>query len=94
MKKNFSGTLLAVVLVLITLGTAWMFFSYAQLAKRLQPLQADVLMINRSQGALQGLLGEAVEYSKRDPSIEPLLQSMGIRARTNAPPAPAKPAAK
>jgi hypothetical protein len=94
LKTNLLGVVLAGTLALTALATAWLFFSYVQVTRTLPPLQADVLRINRNQAALQGLLGEAVEYSKRDPTIEPLLQSMGIRARTNAVPAPAKPAAK
>jgi hypothetical protein len=94
MKTNQWGVILALTLVLAALATAWLFFSYVLLARKLPPLQAELLNINRNQAALQGLLSEAVEYSKRDPTIEPLLQSMGIRARTNAPQASAKPAAK
>ena len=94
MKTNLSGVLLAVTLVLVALGTAWLFVSYVQLAEALQPLQDDVRQINGKQTAIQGLLVEAVEYSKRDPTIEPLLQSMGVRPRTNAAQPAAKPPAK
>ena len=94
MKTNLLGVVLAAILVLAALGTAWLLFSYVQAARKLQPLQAEVLVINRNQAVLQGLLTEAVEYSKRDPTIEPLLQSMGIRIRTDASPPSAKPAAK
>lgn len=85
MKTNPLGVLLTVLLVLTTLATAGLFFGFLQSARKLPPLQTEVMIINRNQAAVQGLLSEAMEFSKRDTSIEPLLQSMGIRPRTNLP---------
>lgn len=92
-KTNLLGVLLTLTLALVALWTAWLFFTYVKSAKKLQPLQTEVVIINRNQTAIQGLLTEALEYSKRDPTIEPLLQSMGIRIRTNSPQSSPKAAA-
>jgi hypothetical protein len=95
-KTNLWGTVLAGALALAALVTAWSFFSFQQYAKSLHALQAQVTEINVNRTRLQGLLTEALEYTKRDPTLEPLLQSMGVRFRTNTPPpsSSAKPASK
>jgi len=83
MKTNPLGVVLALILVISALATTGSIFTYVRSAQRLQPLQTEVAIIKRNQAALQGLLSEAIEYGKRDASIQPLLESMGIRARTN-----------
>jgi hypothetical protein len=82
-KTNPLGVLLTIIFLVTGSATAGLFFTYVQAAKKLQPLRTEVIVINRNQAALQGLVSEAVEYSRRDPAIEPLLTSMGIRLRTN-----------
>ncbi len=94
LKTNLWGALLTSALLLVTLSTAWLFLNYLQLAKQLRLLQSQAIAVNRSQALLQGLLTEAVEFSKRDPTLEPLLQAMGVRIRTNAAAAAPTPAAK
>jgi hypothetical protein len=93
-KTNPVGTLLTLILVLAALGTAYLFISFLLSARKLESLQTEVMIIRRNQTMLQSLFTEALEYSKRDPTIEPLLQSFGVRARTNAPAAPHKTGSK
>lgn len=94
MKSNPVGTLLGIALGVVSVVTALLFLSYVQSARRLQPLQTELMIINRNQAALQNLVSEAVEYIKRDPSIEPVLQSAGIQPKTAAPARTPKPPGK
>ena len=94
MKNNPIGVVLAGVLTLLAVCAAMLFVVFVQSSRTLQRLQGEVFVANRNQAALQNLLNEAIEYSHRDPSIEPVLQSMGIRARASAPSTATKPASK
>ena len=53
MKTDPLGVVLAFALALAALGTAGLFFNYLQMEKKVQPLQVDVLTINRNQAAIQ-----------------------------------------
>ncbi len=44
--------------------------------------------ISQNQRALQALAGDALEYSKKQPAIDPLLIVLGIKASVTNPPAP------
>ncbi len=84
-KSNPIGALLAFTSLFTALLAATLFFSYTREARTNQRLPVELAIANRNQALLQGLLTDAVEYGKRDPSIEQLLASMGIRHQTNAP---------
>jgi hypothetical protein len=43
-------------------------------------------VINRNRALVSALAGDMVEYSRRNPAIDPILESVGIRARTNTAP--------
>ena len=83
-------------LVLGSVGTAWISMSYYSSVGELQRLQAQYGAINNARTAAQALANDAVEYSKRNPSIDPLLFQFEIKQKpTAAAPAPTvKPAPK
>jgi len=80
-KSNPVGVLLGSVFILLALGTSYLTFTYVQSLKKLQGLQAEVLVVNRNQTLLQNLAAESLEYSKRNPAIDPILQGMGIKPK-------------
>ena len=54
-----------------------------------------MIQIDYNRKVMQALANETVEYGKKNPSIEPLLRSVGLNAAAGAPaPASAKPATK
>jgi hypothetical protein len=55
----------------------------------LRRTQAQVLQINARMTVAQSLLNDTVEYSKRNPAINPLLES--LKLKTNSDPATIKP---
>jgi|ERR1017187_7926815 hypothetical protein len=56
-------------------------------------LQAELPGINNNRAAANALVNDTLEYSKKNPAIIPVLQSVGITP-TSVAPAPAKPATK
>lgn len=58
-------------------------------SREIMALRLQANEINNRRIAATALINELAEYSKRNPSIEPILQSLMAKA-----PAPAKPAAK
>lgn len=55
----------------------------------LRRLQPRIIEINAHLNVAQALLNDTLEYSKRNPAIDPLLQSMNLK--TNAAPGAASP---
>jgi len=58
-------------------------------SREIMVLRMQVNEVNNRRIAATQLINELAEYSKRNPAIEPILQSLAPKA-----PAPAKPAAK
>ncbi len=84
MKKDLVVTLGALGLLASVIITGAFCFWYLTCSRQLQTLQRDVAAVNRNRAMIQALGAECVEYSKRDPSIEPILLSVGLRARSGS----------
>ena len=91
MKSNALASLLTGAIIVCALISCWVFLRYYLAVKELQKLQGQYVFMNNARNAAQSLANEAVEYSKRNPSIDPILYQYDIKQRpgTNAPaPAP------
>jgi membrane protein insertase Oxa1/YidC/SpoIIIJ len=84
MKTNLTATLLVALLVFSVAATAVLAFAHVQSARKLQRLQGEAAEINRNRAQLQALAAETLEYSKRNPAIDPLLQTVGIKPKAAA----------
>jgi hypothetical protein len=84
MKTNVTAMMLVVLLGFSVLATSVLAFTYIQSARKLQRLQAEAAEINRNRALLQAMANEAIEYSKRNPAIDPLLQSVGIKPKPSS----------
>ena len=95
MKNNpLAATLLGLLLV-STIFTTVLTYRYIASLRKLRGLQPAIVQINNNRNIMQALANDTVEYSKRNPSIDPLLQSVGLKPGPNAPAAAAaKPATK
>ena len=84
--------LLATVLLVSVTLTAGVCYWYLQCTRQLQIAQLEVARANSNRAAMQSLAAESVEYAKRNPSIIPVLQGLGLRSRieTNQPPSNAR----
>ena len=94
MKNDPLIQILIVVLAVCALGAWGLYFFYNADMRELRGLQAQLTFIANRRAASQALVGEAVEYSKRNPAIIPLLESFGIQFQNPAPAAAAKPGQK
>ncbi len=83
MKNSFATTLLVLVGIaaFASLGLCW---SYISSSREARGFQAQVSQINNNRMLLQALANDLLEYSKKNPSINPILESAGLRL-TNAP---------
>lgn len=96
MKNNQLSLMLTVILLISVLGSCWLAFSYNSSIKKLREAQRTVMTVERNRQALRVFVADLVEYSKTHPSINPLLQSIGVggQAPASAPtptPPPATP---
>lgn len=82
MNRYQTTSLLTAAALIAALATAGVCYWYLQVSRQYQQTQMNVASINRNRALLQALAAESVEYSKRNPAILPILQSVGVRMRT------------
>lgn len=71
-------------MALLSLVLCW---SYISSARQLRALQTQLAILNNNRQMVQVLAAEAVEYGKRNPAIDPILEWMGAKPqRTPAQP--------
>ncbi len=83
MKNSFATTLLVLVAIgaVASLLLCW---AYISSARETRQYQGQVSLINNNRMLLQALANDLMEYSKKNPSINPILETAGLRP-TNAP---------
>jgi hypothetical protein len=84
MKNNSLAILLVGILALSVVATAVLSFTYVRSMRQLLTLQAYSDRIRQSLTVMRGLAADSVEYSKRNPGMEPILESVGIKMRPDA----------
>jgi hypothetical protein len=92
MRNNLLGILLVAALLTSSLWacrSAWMWFTGARQA---QALEFNYQRMNNISVAIQSLANEAAEYSKRNPSIDPILIDYNVKPRPAAPAPATQPA--
>lgn len=93
MRDHFFPSLLLGAVLIGALATAGLAVYYVRNVKKLQRLQIQAAVINQNRAIMRDLTTEAMEYSKRNPAMERVLDSVGIRQKaaegqSNAPFAP------
>ena len=96
MKNNALAAVLVVALFALGLCACFQSLRYFFTLRRLAALQNQVNQVNFRLNVAQALVNESVEYSKRNPAIDPILLQFHFKAppATNPNPATLKPAAK
>jgi hypothetical protein len=84
MKNSPLAPLLAGVLLLIGLMTALITVRYYFSLKEFQKLQIEYARITNKRNAVQALANEAVEYSKSNPAIDPILFEFDLKPKPGA----------
>jgi hypothetical protein len=78
MRNNALTNLLVGLVVLSVLATSGLAYLYLRSVQKLNRLQFQSAVINRNRALVNSLVNETVEYGKRNPAIEPVLQSVGL----------------
>jgi hypothetical protein len=89
MRIQYLAAALAGVLFLSSLATGGLCLWYVWSYRQNMVVQTEVMRLNLIGGAVRSLLGDSVEYGRRNPSITPLLQQFNLMPRgsaTNLPP--------
>ena len=96
MKNHVVAAMLVAALVGLGLGACFQAARYFFTVRRLAAIQNQVNQVNFRLNVAQALVNEAVEYSKRNPAIDPLLQQFHFKMApaTNAASPAFQPAAK
>ena len=85
MKNSPLTKALLALVVVISLWSVYLCWSYNSKSGELRRMQAQVGFINYRQQGVQALLGEAMEYSKKNPAIDSILEAAGAKpAKTNS----------
>ncbi|MFO1477267.1 MAG: hypothetical protein U1F98_11510 [Verrucomicrobiota bacterium] len=92
MKNDLKSTILLWVLGTSIVLSAWFGFQFFSKTRQMPPLEAEIQTYQNNHAFLNVLVGDVVEYSKRDPSIDPILIEAGVKQGKTAP--AAKPSAK
>lgn len=84
MKSNGLTTILNAVLAVTLLGCVFLSLQHFFLKRDFRRLNMEVTNINVRRSGVQALAADCVEYSKRNPAILPILQSVGIGKQADA----------
>jgi hypothetical protein len=89
-KPNRWSALLVAGALALSMVTVGLSLIYALNVRSLSRLRSQAVLINNDKLLLQSLLNDCVEYSKRNPAIDPLLQEFRVKPKTAAEEAPAR----
>src|SRR5206468_7970891 len=81
MKSNGLVSVLTGAVMISALTTAWVSLRYFFSMRDLQKLQVQYVNMNNVRSAAQSLANEALEYSKSNSAIDPILYQFDIKAR-------------
>ena len=79
MKNNSLATALAGLLLVVALLTAWFAVTFNLSYLQLRRLQTKASTYTNNRALVQTLGNELLEYGKRNPAIDPILQSVGLK---------------
>ena len=96
MKNNLLAALLAGLLLVLGLGASFQSLRYLFMLRRVGNMQNQANQYNFRLNLTQALVNESVEYSKRNPAIDPILQQFRFKVTTgtNTTPPAGKPGGK
>ena len=88
MKNSPLASVLLVLLACAAIGSLILCIRYIHTTRQLRSLQSDAAAINAKQGYMNSLASDLVEYSKRNPAIDPILESVNLKPRAGGASAP------
>ena len=94
MKSNLLCTLALGIFLVCALYTVWLSGMYFLSVQEMQRLQSQYMSVEQTRNALSALANEALEYSKKNPAIDPILQQFDLKPKPGATNAPAQSGSK
>ena len=94
MKSNGTNTILNWALAIAVIGVGLGALQYYFKTREARLLQSQMLNYQNKQAFLNNLIADAMQYSQRNPSIDPILEAIGAKPGKNSPAAATKPAGK
>ena len=82
MNRDPVTTILAGALIVGVTLTAGLCYGYLHVSRNNRDAQREVARLNAMRGLMQPLAAECLEFSRKHPSIVPVLQTLGVRSRT------------
>lgn len=90
MKNNGLDKILHWTLLAIVLLTAVFAFQWFNRSREVRSLQTKVVEFQNRQAMLQNLVNECLEYSKRNPAIDSILEANNVKPKATPTMKPAK----
>jgi|SRR6187402_2807393 hypothetical protein len=84
-EKNFLPLILIGLLFVSAIISAVCATLYVQSSVELRGLQMQAATMEQKRALTRALAQDAIEYSKRNPAIDPILQSVGLKAPPASP---------
>lgn len=81
MRSNSLTNFLVGLVALGVVATSGLALYYVRSVQKLNLLQRQAAVANRNRALVNSLAAETLEYSKRNPAIDPVLQSVGLKPR-------------
>ena len=94
MNKSPATTFLLVILLISSLASVLFCGLYIRNAIRLRDVQRSMANAQAYRTLLISLVNDTMEYSKKNPAVDPILEGAGLKPKTGAAPAGSKPAGK
>ena len=94
MRKSPLTTILLGLLTVSALASVVLCWLYISSTRQLRALQTQANIINNNRTVMTALANDAIEYSKRNPAIDPILESIGLKPVKTAATSTSKPATK
>lgn len=90
-KSNPLAVVLVTALFLSALASSWFSLWWFLGARELQSIEYQHQSLIRISTAMQSLANDAMEYSRRNPAIDPVLLQFDLKSRQATPPAAIQP---
>jgi hypothetical protein len=97
MKNDSLNRMLMGVLTASVVASVILFALFYMRNRSIRSLQGQAMFINSRKAAVSQLINDVMEYSKKNPAVDPILEGIGAKPSKNPPAAtatPTKPAAK
>ena len=85
MKNNPMTTVLLGVLTVSALASVVLCLLFASSTRQKNLLQNQASLIINKRTVISALVNDAAEYSKKNPAINPILESVGLKLSTSSP---------